>query len=328
MSNLMVFVDHRDGSVSNVTREILSAASSLAKELGVALHALVLGDSGAGDCSGQLAEYGADKILVAEHPALSTYLSESHGEVVVSAVESGDYSAIIFPATAKGKDLAPRVAASLDTAMASDVSHLEIAEENLEATRALYGGKVLVRLRFTAFPAVITIRPNVFSAKKTSGIGQVTNIDVTLPMPEGYKVKEIETLGRKNLDVSEAHTVVSGGRGLKDPANWRLLEDLRDSLGLEAALGASRAVVDAGWRPHGEQVGQTGKTVAPRLYFAVGISGAVQHLAGMRTAQIIVAINKDADAPIFGVADYGVVGDAMEILPVLTEKIAELNSEE
>ena len=125
--------------------------------------------------------------------------------------------------------------------MASDVSHLEIAEENLEATRALYGGKVLARLRFTAFPAVITIRPNVFSAKKTSGIGQVTNIDVTLPMPEGYKVKEIETLGRKNLDVSEAHTVVSGGRGLKDPANWRLLEDLRDSLGLEAALGAFAA---------------------------------------------------------------------------------------
>ena len=187
---------------------------------------------------------------------------------------------------------------------------------------------MFARMRFTAFPAVITIRPNVFPAIRSSGIGQVENVDVSLPTSQGHTVRAIETPGRKTLDVSEAQTVVSGGRGLKDPENWKLLEDLRDTLGPDVALGASRAVVDAGWRPHGEQIGQTGKTVAPKLYFAVGISGAVQHLAGMRTSQVIVAINKDADAPIFGVADYGIVGDAMEVLPALTKEISQLKSEE
>jgi electron transfer flavoprotein alpha subunit len=328
MSNLLVFVEQRGGRISAVTREILSVGFCLAKELGVELHALVLGDDGLASSSVELTDYGADQIILAEHSDLSTYLGETFSSVIVSAVKLGDYRAVMFPATAMGKDLAPRVTAMLDTAMATDVTQLEVSEGELEITRPMYGGKVFAKMRFTAFPAVISLRPNAFSPKKNSGAGRIKNIEVSLPSSEKHRVKEIETLGRKNLDVSEAHSVVSGGRGMKEPGNWRLLEDLRDALGPESALGASRAVVDAGWRPHGEQVGQTGKTVAPKLYFAVGISGAVQHLAGMRTAQTIVAINKDADAPIFSVADYGIVGDAMEILPILTEKVGQLNSEE
>ena len=328
MSNLLVFVEQREGCVSAVTKEILSAGAALAKELGVEIHALILGDKRIGSSSIELTDYGADQIFLAEHPELNVYLGENFASVIASAIEAGNYRAVMFPATAMGKDLAPRVTAVLDTVMATDVTQVEVIEGELEITRPIFGGKVLAKMKFTAFPAVISVRPNVFPPEKSSGAGHINKIEVSLPLTEGLSVEKIEKLGRQNLDVSEAKSVVSGGRGMKDPDNWKLLEELRDALGPEAALGASRAVVDAGWRPHGEQVGQTGKTVAPKLYFAVGISGAVQHLAGMRTAQTIVAINKDADAPIFGVADYGIVGDAMEILPKLTEIISELNAGE
>jgi electron transfer flavoprotein alpha subunit len=189
-------------------------------------------------------------------------------------------------------------------------------------TRPVYSGKAFARLSVEASPVVASIRPNVFPAGRASGAGTLESVEVTEdPAAWPTRVVSFEATGSDVPDVAEASVVVAGGRGMKDPEQWGLLEDLRAALGDDAGLGASRAVVDAGWRPHGEQVGQTGKTVAPKLYFAIGISGAIQHLAGMRTAGTIVAVNKDPDAPIFKVADYGIVGDLFEVVPRLTEEV-------
>jgi electron transfer flavoprotein alpha subunit len=189
----------------------------------------------------------------------------------------------------------------------------------------VYSGKAFARITLDATPAVFSIRPNVFQPRERPAAGTVESVAVEIAAEDGKsRTLRFEASGGGHLDVTEATTVVSGGRGMKGPENWGLLEGLRDALGDGTALGASRAVVDAGWRPHGEQVGQTGKTVSPKLYFAIGISGAIQHLAGMRTAQTIVAVNKDPDAPIFNVADYGIVGDLFEVVPRLTEAVKAL----
>lgn len=189
--------------------------------------------------------------------------------------------------------------------------------EELVVRRPVYAGKVHYLAKAKELPVVITTRPNIFDIEETDGAGE--RVDISPGYEAKTKVLEVKATGGEKLDVAEASTIVSGGRGLKEAENFKLLEDLADVLG--AAVGASRAVVDADWRPHSEQIGQTGKTVAPNLYFAIGISGAVQHLAGMQTSKLIVAINKDADAPIFKVADYGVVGDAMQVVPALIEEL-------
>jgi electron transfer flavoprotein alpha subunit len=200
-------------------------------------------------------------------------------------------------------------------------------EGRVRVVRPVYSGKAFATVDVEATPAVVSIRPNTFSAAEKAAAGQVERFaPVVDPASWRQRVVERKRAAEGSVDVSEASVIVSGGRGMKDPSHWHLLEKLRDALGPGVALGASRAAVDAGWRPHGEQVGQTGKTVAPKLYIAVGISGAIQHLAGMRTAKTIVAINRDADAPIFAVADYGVVGDLFEILPRLTQEIAALKA--
>jgi electron transfer flavoprotein alpha subunit len=192
------------------------------------------------------------------------------------------------------------------------------------AIRPRFAGKVFSRETFAASPAVMSLRMNVFNPQESPKAGEVQPLDVSLNAADfGEVVKEIRAAAGEKLDVAEAPVIVSGGRGMRDPENFKLLEELAAALG-NAAVGASRAVVDAGWRPHGEQVGQTGKTVSPQLYFAVGISGAIQHLAGMRTSKFIVAINKDPEAPIFKVADYGIVGDLFEIVPRLTEEVKKL----
>ncbi|MBA2244197.1 MAG: electron transfer flavoprotein subunit alpha/FixB family protein, partial [Gemmatimonadetes bacterium] len=222
------------------------------------------------------------------------------------------------------KDLAPRVAARLGVGYAADCTAFEVEGGEVVATRPRYAGKVFSRVRFTGKPALLSVRPNVVMPTQSARAGEIRNLDVNLDgVDAGAVVREVRAAGGEKLDVSEAPVIVSGGRGLREPENFKLLEELAEALG-NAAVGASRAVVDAGWRPHGEQVGQTGKTVAPTLYFAVGISGAIQHLAGMRTSKYIVAINKDPEAPIFKVADYGIVGDLFEILPRLTEEVRKL----
>jgi electron transfer flavoprotein alpha subunit len=212
--------------------------------------------------------------------------------------------------------------------MAADVTDVSAEGGAVVVRRPVYAGKAFARLRIEASPAVVSLRPNAFPAGEHAAAGAVEALDVDVDASSwGARVVSFEAASAGALDVSEASVVVSGGRGMKGPEHWGLLEDLRDALGSDVtALGASRAVVDAGWRPHGEQVGQTGKTVAPKLYIAVGISGAIQHLAGMRTSGTIVAVNKDPDAPIFGVADYGVVGDLFEVLPRLTSAVREMRS--
>jgi electron transfer flavoprotein alpha subunit len=195
----------------------------------------------------------------------------------------------------------------------------------LVITRPVYAGRAFARVSLKGEPRLVSVRPNTFRPAESQAAGSVESISpVGDAASARVKVREVKAASGGKLDVGEAPIVVSGGRGLKAPENWHLLEELRDALGSSCALGASRAVVDAGWRPHAEQVGQTGKTVSPQLYFAVGISGAMQHLAGMRSARTIVAINKDPDAPIFKVADFGIVGDAQEVLPKLTEEIRKI----
>ncbi|MDZ7779225.1 MAG: electron transfer flavoprotein subunit alpha/FixB family protein [Gemmatimonadota bacterium] len=327
MADVLAFAEQRDGQIGGSAREAVSAAARLAGSLEGAAHALVLGAPGISEQGGDLGRFGAEVVHVGEHEALEGYNPEAYAAVVAERVREGGYHAVIFPATTLGKDLAPRVAASLDVPLAADVTGLEAEGGKISIVRPVYSGKAFAHLEAETTPVLVSIRPNVFHAAELNAAGAVETFTPEVD-PQALRVRVLERKGAGDgqLDVSEAAIIVSGGRGMKDPENWGLLEGLRDAIGSGAALGASRAVVDAGWRPHGEQVGQTGKTVAPKLYFAVGISGAIQHLAGMRTSQTIVAINKDADAPIFGVADYGIVGDLFDVLPRLTEEISALKS--
>jgi len=325
MANLLVSAEMRDGALRGVARQVTSEASRLAERLGGGkVDVLLLGGRGeTAEAAAELGRFGADRVFTAEGETLSMYQPEAAVDALVRLAAATPYDAILFPASAMGKDLAPRVAVRLDRGLATDVTAIEVGEGQLVATRPRYAGKALARMEFSQAPALLSLRPNVFPAEERGGTCSVEPLALE-PVPPRTRVQEIEHGDGGRLDVSEADVIVSGGRGLREPGNWRVLEDLVDSLGAGTALGASRAVVDAGWRPHSEQVGQTGKVVSPALYFAVGISGAIQHLAGMRTAGVIVAINQDPEAPIFQVADYGVVGDLFEIVPRLAEEIRRL----
>jgi electron transfer flavoprotein alpha subunit len=320
MSNVLAIAEQRDGALRKVTNEVLAAARSIAGPIGGEVHALLIGGPAVAGAAGDLAAHGAARVLVAADPAAERYAPETYAATAAAAIGQGDYYAVVFPASATGKDLAPRVAAKLDLPLASDVTALDVENGELLITRPVYAGRAFVRLTIDASPRLVSIRPNVFRADPDAAAGETASIEV-VKEDRGVRVREIRAASGEQLDVAEAPIVVSGGRGMKGPENWHMLEALRDAIGGNAALGASRAVVDAGWRPHAEQVGQTGKTVSPQLYFAIAISGAMQHLAGMRSSGTIVAVNKDADAPIFKVADYGIVGDVEEVLPKLTEAI-------
>jgi electron transfer flavoprotein alpha subunit len=328
MADVLVFAEQREGRLSGTAREVVSVAARLAASLGGSAHVLVLGAPGSVAAGGDLGRFGAAAVAVAEHDALGEYNPEGYTGVVADHAREGGYAAVLFAATSLGKDLAPRVAATLDVPLATDITGIEAHGGSISIVRPVYAGKAFATLEIDATPVVASLRPNVFPPAERPAEGSVSTFTPEID-PTAWRVRVVERLQESGgaVDVSEATVIVSGGRGMKDPSNWKLLEGLRDALGSGVALGASRAVVDAGWRPHGEQVGQTGKTVAPKLYVAVGISGAVQHLAGMRTAKTIVAINRDADAPIFNVADYGIVGDLFEVVPRLTEEIAALKAD-
>ncbi len=292
MTTLAV-LEQRDGTLRKVSYEVVTAAA----RLGSAVDAVVCRSPGPEGCASAIAE----------------------------RAKSGGYGAVVFAATATGKDLAPRVAAKLGVGVAMDVTDLSVEGGTIVATRPVYAGKAMQKVRVLGKPAVISVRPSVFTPPPGAHASQLKSESLSVASPGRVVVREIKAAPAGTLDVAEAQVVISGGRGLKEPANFKLLEDLARAFGGQAAVGASRAVVDAGWRAHADQVGQTGKTVSPSLYIAVGISGAIQHLAGMRTSKVIVAINKDKDAPIFKVADYGVVGDLFEIVPKLTEEIRKLH---
>jgi electron transfer flavoprotein alpha subunit len=315
-ARILAVMEQRDGALRKVSHEILAAARRLADADGGTVDALVLAD-GAVAGADSLGRFGADRVLAATHPDFRLYQPDGFA-ATVSATAAG-CSAVVFGATATGRDLAPRVAARLKVACASDVTAVALENGAVTVTRPVYAGKALQRARLTAVPAILSVRPNTFPPVEPGKAGETAAVEVPAFAAQ-VTVKEIKAPAQAVLDVSEAPIVISGGRGLKEPANFKLLEELAAAFG-NAAVGASRAVVDAGWRDHGAQVGQTGKTVSPGLYIAVGISGAIQHLAGMRTAKTIVAINKDKDAPIFKAADYGIVGDLFEILPRLTDEV-------
>jgi electron transfer flavoprotein alpha subunit len=320
MANIMAYAETRDGELRPVAGEVVAAARRIAEQMNGQVVAVVVGGAGSAQAAATLSKFGADRIVVCEADSLNLYQPDATVELLAEVTTSVSPNAILFPASAQGKDLSARLAARLDVALASEATEIAVEDGVPIVTRPMYGGKAYGRFRFLASPALISIRPNVFPATVDPREASVE----TLPPPDvpaRTRVVAVEAAARTALDVREAPVVVAGGRGLQDPSNWQLLEDLVEALGDDATLGASRAVVDAGWRPHSEQVGQTGKVVSPNLYFAVGISGAIQHLAGMRTAGVIVAVNKDAEAPIFGVANYGVIGDLFEIVPRLTEEI-------
>jgi len=241
------------------------------------------------------------------------------------AVEAASPELLVLSASVNGKDLAPAAAAATGSAILTDVTGIDAADGSIRATKPVYAGKALADVRASTDMVVATLRPNVFEPAEESGGSAPTETIDTGDIGElRAVVKEVLAKASEKLDLTEADIIVSGGRGMKGPENWPVIEELAEAAG--AVLGASRAVVDAGWRPHDEQVGQTGKTVSPKLYIAVGISGAIQHLAGMRTSKCIVAINTDAEAPIFKVADYGIVGDALEVCPVLAEELRKLRA--
>lgn len=319
MPGVLAILEQRGGSIKGVSHEVLSAARSIARQVGGDVHAVVIGPPGI-SADG----LDADKVFLCLDDTFRLYQADSYAQVASGLAQSGDYQAILLAATSLGKDLGARVAARLKCPLVTDITEIS-GSDSIVVSRPVYAGKAILKLRITWSPFVASIRPNVFPADQLGKAGSVEQLAV----PDGGKDSAARTVEVKEpehaaLDVAEASIVVSGGRGLKDPESFRLIEELADALG--GAVGASRAVVDAGWRPHSEQVGQTGKTVSPDLYVAVGISGATQHIAGMRTARVIVAINRDKDAPIFKVADYGIVGDLFEVVPKLTEEIKKLRA--
>jgi electron transfer flavoprotein alpha subunit len=325
VSNVLAVLEQRDGTIRKVSHEVVTGARRLADALGASagVDAVVVS---AGPVRGAdlLGGFGADRVVTLSNPAFGSYAPEGYARVLADRVKSGGYGAVVFAASATGKDLAPRVAARLGRPLVQDITDVSVQGGAVMAIRPVYAGKALLQVRVTGSPAVLSLRPNVFTPVQRPKAGAQESVNVAGSAGR-VVVREIKPAPAGTLDVAEAPIIVSGGRGLKEPANFKILEELARAFGGTAAVGASRAVVDAGWRPHAEQVGQTGKTVSPTLYVAVGISGAIQHLAGMRTAKVIVAINKDKDAPIFKVADYGVVGDLFDIVPKLTEEIKKLH---
>ncbi len=324
--NVLVAVEVRDGELKKSGREGLGLARKLVEQAGGGQVAAVLTVDSAAELPAALAAAGADKVLVAENSEFANYSPGGFAAAVAVASASESADVVIIPASALGKDLAPRVSARLDAPAASDCIEAAFVDGKLTATRPAYGGKVQVTVSFVNKPAILCIRTNVFDTLPTdsSRTASVENLAVELGEAElKMKITGVERSAGERPDVSEADVVVSGGRGMQDGENFKLLEQLAQLLG--AGIGASRAAVDSGWRTHSDQVGQTGKFVSPSLYVACGISGAVQHLAGMVGAKVIVAINKDADAPIFKVANYGIVGDVFEILPALNEELGKLS---
>ncbi|HEY8853146.1 MAG TPA: electron transfer flavoprotein subunit alpha/FixB family protein [Gemmatimonadaceae bacterium] len=324
MPNIFAFVESRGVDVRKVGLEAVTAARAFAdKSGGGEVHALVLGPPGIAAKAPQLGQHGADVVIAVEHTGLANYNPEVATATAADRIKSGGYRAAIFSTTAQGRDLAPRVAARLGVSVVTDVLSFELEGDTVIVRHPINIGKVIATLAISGTPAVIAMRPNVIAPVQNAKAGRVENAQPAVE-PGSTRVKVIETRqGRGGkLDLAEAPVVIAGGRGLKAAENFKLVEDLASAFG-NAAVGATRAVTDDGWRPHSDQIGQTGRLVSPELYIAVGISGAVQHLAGMRTSKTIVAVNKDKDAPIFKVADYGIVGDVFEVIPALTEAVRE-----
>lgn len=316
---ILVFVEHRDGKIRKGSFEVLSVAGKIG--LGE-VHAVIAGKEVKG-LAESLKEW-ADVVHCVENPSLENYSTTAFKKVVFEIAKNTNPDAILFSASSLGKDLAPRVSASLNSSFASDCVFLNTEDGKLFAKRPIYAGKAFLTIELKNKPYVITLRPNIFPVEAVSKNGklEIENIEIS-ENDLICKVLNIEKGEETAIDVTEADIVVSGGRGMKGPENFALLKELCSILP-NCAVGASRAAVDSGWIDHQHQVGQTGKVVSPNLYIAFGISGSIQHLAGMSGSKVIVAVNKDPEAPIFKVANYGLVADLFEIIPILKEELKKL----
>ena len=319
MAKVLIFVEQRDGKSKKASFELISASAAAGNET----HALIVGDNISG-LANECASYGANKVHLAQDAGLKNYTGESYARALNAAIKALTPEIVLGAHTPMGRDLFPLVAAQNDAALATDCTALTFTGSKLSAKRPVYSGKAIAEVEFLGSGMqMATVRPNALGMQKpdASKTADAASIAVDL---SGLKTKILEVVKGNSArpDVTEASIVVSGGRSLKSAENFKLIEDLADTVG--GAVGASRAAVDAGFRPHRDQVGQTGKVVSPSLYIAVGVSGAIQHLAGMRTSKVIVAINSDANAPIMQVADYSLVGDLFAILPALTAEFKKI----
>ncbi|CAH1196344.1 Electron transfer flavoprotein subunit alpha [Paenibacillus allorhizoplanae] len=320
----LVVAEARSGKLRQVSFEALRSAQLSAAD-GDTLAAVMLGGAGTKSLAGELAAYGADTVYVVEDPQLESYSSEAYLSALLAVTAVAGPHAVFFGHTAIGRDLAPLTAASLSAGQISDVTAIERTGDNVLFTRPLYAGKAVEKKAFTdpAAPWVVTIRPNNITAASPDASRQAAIIDVAYPAPSLRSIiREVVKKTSGAIDLAEAKIVVSGGRGVRSADGFQPLEELAAVLG--GAVGASRGACDAGYCEYAMQIGQTGKVVTPEIYIACGISGAIQHLAGMSSSRVIIAINKDAEAPIFKVADYGIVGDLFEVVPLLTEEFKKL----
>lgn len=323
MAHILVVYEIVDQKIKKASFEATSAAAQLAADLNGTVSALFVGPQ-VNSLAGEAGTYGAEKSFVVEHAGLEKYSPDAYAAVIAEAARQAEATHIFMGASSRGKDLLPRVAYLLDSALAQDIISIDVEGDKVVYTRPIIAGKLRARVTIDSQYQLATLRPNVFPVVEKATNPETVSLSIEPPAAKAV-VEEVLTEAGGKLDVTEAEIIVSGGRGMKGPENWHLIEDLAGTLG--AATGASRAAVDAGWRDHAEQVGQTGKTVSPNLYIACGISGAIQHQAGMSSSKYIVAINKDPEAPIFKIADYGIVGDVFEVLPKLNEEILKLKSE-
>ena len=324
MPNILVFAETRGTALRKIAFEAVSAARALVDANGGGqVHALCAVPSGGAGLAEPLGKHGADVVLAVEHPAFATFARESIAATLAARAKSAGYRAVLLGFSAQGRDLGPRVAAKLDAPIATDVTEIQIAGDSVVVKHPVYANKVIATLQLAGPLVVVSTRPGAFAATEAPKSATVESLaPASDPGAERVTVKEMQEGGKGKIDLGEAPVIVAGGRGLKAPENFKLVEDLAAAFG-NAAVGATRAVTDEGWRPHSDQIGQTGRQVSPQLYVAVGISGAIQHLAGMRSSKTIVAINKDKEAPIFKVADYGIVGDVLEVVPALTQAVRE-----
>ncbi|UCB53234.1 MAG: electron transfer flavoprotein subunit alpha/FixB family protein [Candidatus Zixiibacteriota bacterium] len=332
MSNdVWIVAEHKDGKLKKVSFELLGIGKKLAEKTGGSLSALLVGHQ-IESLAGGLDGYGAQKTFVCESETLTRYSSEGYTKAIADLVKTHDPAILLGAATALGKDLFPRVAARLQTGLASDCTALNINDEGfLVAERPMFAGKVMVdTVTPEARPQMAALRPNVLPVpEKRSEKAEIEKVAVELnPQDLRAVIKEVVKTAGEKIDLTEASIIVAGGRGMANKENFKILEELASAFGEGAVVGASRSAVDSDFVSHDIQVGQTGKVVNPNLYVACGISGSIQHLAGMRTSKFIVAVNKDAEAPIFQVADYGIVDDLFKVIPLLTEEVKKLKAQE
>lgn len=316
--NVMAIAEQVDGAFRKITYEAVSEGRRIADAKKTGLSVIVIG-SEIQEISKILGEYGADKILFADDPSLKEFITDAYTNVTASVIEKEKPETVIMGASARGKDLAARLAARLNASIAMDCTDVQADNEPMTVTRSMFGGKVLATFELNGNLRILALRPNAVKIEKQAGEGVLESVDADIGES---RVRFVEkTLETGKLELTEADVIVSGGRGMGG-ADYSVIETLAEALG--GAVGASRSAVDEGWRPHSDQVGQTGKTVSPNLYIACGISGAIQHLAGMSSSKVIVAVNKDPEAPIFLKADYGIVGDLFQVVPAITEEVKKL----